>query len=334
MRKLLAVYKALLPGKRGNVIRFSGYDNGEGVWQASKKLYFCPSGSYHPIAGHNSCQYAYNSMYMDRIKTSQPAIVDAAVLHNEQVAPRYHLLSLRLDVSSGETSWLQGVAPGQFVQVDCRPAGILLRRPISIYKWSREELCLMLLVQRVGRGSNYMCDLKVGDKVNIVGPLGTPFATDPTIAGERPLLIAGGVGMAPIIMLARHLQLLSTVRPHLIIGARTASLLILRDEIDQIGCSYSYTTDDGSYGTRGAVLAAPELELDNYSMVYTCGPRPMMRAIHNWAKKHNVPGQASLENLMACGVGACLCCVENIANQGNTCVCTDGPVFNFDQLLW
>ena len=147
-----------------------------------------------PITGHNSCQYAYNSMYMDRIKTSQPAIVDAAVLHNEQVAPRYHLLSLRLDVSSGETSWLQGVAPGQFVQVDCRPAGILLRRPISIYKWSREELCLMLLVQRVGRGSNYMCDLKVGDRVNIVGPLGTPFATDPTIAGERPNRWRGGDG--------------------------------------------------------------------------------------------------------------------------------------------
>ena len=104
--------------------------------------------------------------------------------------------------------------------------------------------------------------------------------------------------------------------------------------IAQIGCSYSYTTDDGSYGTRGAVLAAPERELDNYSMVYTCGPRPMMRAIHKWAKAHNVPGQASLENLMACGVGACLCCVENIANQGNTCVCTEGPVFNFDQLLW
>lgn len=273
-------------------------------------------------------------MYMDRITTSQPAIVDATVLHNEQVAPRYHLLTLRLEVSSSDASWLQGVAPGQFVQVDCRPAGILLRRPISIYKWSREELCLMLLVQRVGHGSNYICDLKEGGKVNIVGPLGTPFATDPTIAGERPLLIAGGVGMAPIIMLARHLQQLSGVRPHLIIGARTASLLILRDEIAQIGCSYSYTTDDGSYGTQGAVLAAPELELDKYSMVYTCGPRPMMRAIHKWAKAHNVPGQASLENLMACGVGACLCCVENIANQGNTCVCTEGPVFNFDQLLW
>ena len=274
-------------------------------------------------------------MDMDRIKSSQPASVDAVVIDNEQVAPRYHLLYLRLEItSSSSVSWLKGVEPGQFVQIDCRPAGILLRRPISIYKWSSEELCLTLLVQRVGRGSSYMCDLKTGDKINIIGPLGTPFATDPAIAGKRPLLIAGGVGMAPIIMLAHHLQQLSGVHPHLIIGARTSSLLILRDEIEQIGCSYSYTTDDGSYGTRGAVLAAPELEQDDYSMVYTCGPRPMMRAIHSWAKKHNVPGQASLENLMACGVGACLCCVENIANQGNTCVCTDGPVFNFDQLLW
>ena len=146
---------------------------------------------------------------MDRIKTSQPAIVDAAVLHNEQVAPRYHLLSLRLDVSSGETSWLQGVAPGQFVQVDCRPAGILLRRPISIYKWSREELCLMLLVQRVGCGSNYMCDLKVGDRMNIVGPLGTPFATDPTIAvmshaNTKTTIVRSAVAISESVSLSPH----------------------------------------------------------------------------------------------------------------------------------
>ena len=247
-------------------------------------------------------------MDMDRTKSSQPVSVDAIVINNEQVAPRYHLLYLRLEItSSSSVSWLKGVEPGQFVQIDCRPAGILLRRPISIYKWSSEELCLTLLVQRVGRGSSYMCDLKTGDKINIIGPLGTPFATDPDIAGKRPLLIAGGVGMAPIIMLAHHLQQLSGVHPHLIIGARTSSLLILRDEIEQIGCSYSYTTDDGSYGTRGAVLAAPELEQGDYSMIYTCGPRPMMRAIHGWAKKHNVPGQASLENLMACGCMPLLC---------------------------
>lgn len=269
-----------------------------------------------------------------QIKTAQPTMVDATVMHNEQVAPRYHLLSLRLDVIAQGATWLQGVEPGQFVQIDCRPGGVLLRRPISIYSWCSEERCLVLLVQRVGAGSNYICDLEIGNKVNIVGPLGTPFATDPDIVGARPLLIGGGVGMAPIIMLARRLQQLVEVRPHLIIGARTSSLLILRDEIDQIGCSHSYTTDDGSFGIHGSVLAAPELEGETFSMVYTCGPRPMMRAIHNWAKEHNVPGQASLENLMACGVGACLCCVENIADQGNTCVCTEGPVFNFDQLLW
>ena len=104
-------------------------------------------------------------MDMDRTKSSQPASVDAVVIGNEQVAPRYHLLYLRLEItSSSSASWLQGVAPGQFVQIDCRPAGILLRRPISIYKWSSEELCLTLLVQRVGRGSNYMCDLKAGAK--------------------------------------------------------------------------------------------------------------------------------------------------------------------------
>lgn len=273
-------------------------------------------------------------MNRDQIRRTQPTMLDAVVIRNEQVATRYHLLSLKLEVLPQGSPWLDGVAPGQFVQIDCRKGGVLLRRPISIYEWSSAERCVSLLVQRVGRGSNYICDLREGDQVNLIGPLGTPFATDEHIAGPRPLLVAGGVGMAPIIMLARYLQAMEGVRPHLIVGARTSSLLILRDEIDQIGCSYSYTTDDGSYGTRGLVLAAPELQDEDYSMVYTCGPRPMMRAMHAWAGQHHIAGQASLENLMACGVGACLCCVENIADKGNVCVCTDGPVFYFNQLLW
>ena len=273
-------------------------------------------------------------MDRNRFETSKSSMVDMSVIQNEQLAPRYHLLTLGVPSTTDKTSWQNGVAPGQFVQIDCRAGGTLLRRPISIYNWSPEERHLSLIVQRVGRASTYLCNLKKGDKINVIGPLGTPFTTQPQLIGKRPLLVAGGVGMAPIIMLVQYLQQLEGVYPHLIIGARTASLLILRDIIEETGTPYSYTTDDGSLGVKGAVLQAPEIAQGDYSMVYTCGPKPMMKAIHTWAKRKGIPGQASLENLMACGVGACLCCVENIAERGNVCVCTEGPVFNFDQLLW
>lgn len=255
-------------------------------------------------------------------------LVDGLLVSNQSLNSSYYLLEISLPQEVA-TQWQ--VRAGMFVQVGGTIPHVLLRRPISIAYFLPETAILGLLVQRVGKATNFWRGLAVGSKLSLLGPLGRSFNTSPHFVGERPLLVAGGVGVAPIRMLAEELAA-SGIRPTIFYGARTAELLTFDEELRSFGDLY-IATEDGSQGEKGYVTSLAGWQSDSYSSVFTCGPRAMMQAVMALARERELPCQVSLENSMACGIGVCLCCVEP-TTSGNRCVCTEGPVFNAEELLF
>lgn len=260
-------------------------------------------------------------------------ILDLTVVSVERVHDRYVLLKLTRQEPLPE------MLPGQFVEVrvDGSPS-TFLRRPISINFVDRERNELWLLVATVGDGTRRLGQLRQGDTLNCVGPLGRGFTlpqADSETAGQpsacAPLLVGGGVGVAPLLYLGAELKRRG-VEPTFLLGARTKGDLLLTDEFRKYG-RVMVTTEDGSEGERGFVTQHSLLGAQRFSLIQTCGPTPMMKAVARYAMSTDTECEASLENLMACGLGACLCCVEK-TTEGNLCVCKDGPVFNIKRLLW
>lgn len=252
-------------------------------------------------------------------------VLDLTVASVEHINDKYVLLKLT------HAEPLPQMLPGQFVEVrvDKSPA-TFLRRPISINFVDYESNQLWLLVAIVGDGTRTLSQLHAGDTLNCVLPLGNGF----TIPGEptgRVLLVGGGVGVAPLLGFGKVLSD-KGIRPTFLLGARSAKDLLMLDEFRKYG-DVCLTTEDGTAGERGFVTNHSVLQQQAFTQVSVCGPKPMMVAVARWAKAAGVFCEVSLENKMACGVGACLCCVEK-THEGNTCVCSDGPVFNINDLLW
>lgn len=243
----------------------------------------------------------------------------------ERINDKYVLIKLTDKVP------LPDMKPGQFVEVrvDDSPA-TFLRRPISINMVDIENNCLWLLVAAVGDGTRRLARLKSGDKLNCMLPLGNGF-TLPESIDERILLVGGGVGVAPLLYLGRVMAGMGC-EPTFLLGARSAGDLLLIDEFNKYGRVY-ITTEDGSAGEKGFVTNHSVLVKEHFSRISTCGPKPMMVAVARYAVQNGIDCEVSLENKMACGVGACLCCVEG-TEDGNLCVCKEGPVFNIKKLLW
>ena len=220
--------------------------------------------------------------------------------------------------------------PGQFAElrIDNTPT-VMLRRPISVHSFDAERNEVGFLVQLVGDGTRWLGSLKVGDKINTLMPLGNGF-TLPSEAGGNYLLVGGGVGSAPLYYLAQELKARGCSFT-ILIGARSAKDLYLREAYEALG-RVEYTTEDGSLGEKGYVTNHSMLS-EKFTHIYTCGPKPMMMAVARYARENNITCEVSLENKMACGLGACLCCVED-TKEGHKCVCTDGPVFSIDELKW
>ena len=225
---------------------------------------------------------------------------------------------------------LPATFPGQFAElrVDNTPS-VVLRRPISVHSFDAERNEIGFLVQVVGDGTRWLGSLNEGDKVNVLMPLGNGF-TMAVECGGRYLLVGGGVGSAPLYYLAQELKRKGCDFT-LLIGARSANDLYRRDAYEALG-RVEYTTEDGSLGEKGYVTNHPVLA-EKFDRIYTCGPKPMMLAVAKYARENGVECEVSLENKMACGLGACLCCVED-TKEGHRCVCTDGPVFSIDELKW
>ena len=225
---------------------------------------------------------------------------------------------------------LPDIAPGQFVQVrvDDSPT-TYLRRPISIHDVNRDDNTVSLLVQMVGEGTRHLGAAKVGDTINLVLPLGKGYTLP--AEGEKVLLVGGGIGIAPLYYLAKCVAL-KGVKPVFLLGGKKASDLVQLDAFRRVGETL-VTTEDGSLGEKGMVTMHSVWEECQFDKIYVCGPKRMMMAVADIAKKDNVWCEVSLEHTMACGIGACLCCVEDTV-EGNLCVCKEGPVFNTRRLKW
>ena len=222
--------------------------------------------------------------------------------------------------------------PGQFVNIEIKNASeIFLRRPFSVFDVDYEQNTMSLIVKILGRGSKKLTEVKEGESLSVIFPLGCGF-TYP-VNSDKILLIGGGSGVAPMLFLAKESGL-KRENVSLLLGARTIDDHINVDDYSQYGNLY-FTTEDGSLGEKGFVTqhSVFQEKLGNYDKIYACGPDAMMKAIAKEAKKKNVFCEVSLENLMACGFGVCLCCIEPTV-RGNLCVCTEGPVFNINDLKW
>ena len=225
---------------------------------------------------------------------------------------------------------LPEIHPGQFVQVrvDGSP-NTYLRRPISIHDVDFKQNEITLLIQLVGEGTRHLAAAKKDDIVNMVLPLGKGFSF-PEI-GERCLLVGGGIGIAPLYYFAKVL-VEKGIRPTLLLGGKSASDLLRLADYQQFGKTF-VTTEDGSMGEKGFVTQHSLWQQQSFDKIYVCGPKPMMKAVAKLAADKDVWCEVSLENLMACGLGACLCCVEDTVD-GHVCVCKEGPVFNTRRLKW
>lgn len=225
---------------------------------------------------------------------------------------------------------LPDIMPGQFVQVrvDGAPS-TYLRRPISIHDVDLQHNELSLLVQQVGEGTRQLAKSVVGSTINLVLPLGNGFSLPEQ--GERCLLVGGGIGIAPLYYFAKTLNDIG-VRPFMLLGGKTRTDLIRLSDYQQLGTVF-VTTEDGSLGEKGFVTMHSVWQQQVFDKIYVCGPKPMMKAVARLADEKNIWCEVSLENLMACGLGACLCCVEDTVD-GHVCVCKEGPVFNIRRLKW
>ena len=249
----------------------------------------------------------------------------------EHLGPQHTLLRL-----TDPDYALPEACPGQFVQIKASVDGglPLLRRPISINYIDKSRNELWLLVHDIGRGTHFLCTLSPGDTADVVMPLGHGYSL-PERGAETPqrvLLVGGGVGTAPLLYLGHELAERGA-QPTFLLGGRSAADIMEKDEFAPLGRVF-LTPEDGSAGERGFVTQHSLLGRETFDSIATCGPKPMMMAVARYARQADTPCEVSLENMMACGLGACLCCVEPDAEGHNVCVCKEGPVFNINRLSW
>ena len=250
-------------------------------------------------------------------------LVSAPIISNTEVLPNIYLLQAQ----APEIASL--AYPGQYVMVRCGEGyDMPLRRPLGIHRISKEGISLLYTV--MGRGTEWLSLRKPGERVDLFGPLGKGFEVYPS--SRNLLLVAGGVGVAPLVALAEHAM--GTGRAvKLLIGEKNAAK-IYPERLLPSGIKPVVTTEDGSLGQKGMVTDVLPQLIPAADQIFVCGPLPMYRAIAKMGNKlGNKPTQVLLEMVMGCGVGACLSCsIET--RQGRKLVCKDGPVFEFGDILW
>ncbi len=249
------------------------------------------------------------------------------VIENRRLNNEYFVLKLQSEQG------LPIILPGQFaeVKVDGSPS-TFLRRPISIYNVDYSSNTLELLIKIVGDGSAKLATLKPKELLNLIYPLGNSFSQP---EGSKVLLVGGGTGVAPMLMLGKYLVGQFKLNPQFLLGYRSKELIVELDKFESVGDVF-LTTEDGSTGHKGFVIHHPILNdsSSDFDRIYSCGPEVMMKAISIIAHRMKIPCEVSLENLMGCGIGACLCCIVNTLDKGNVNTCTEGPIFNSERLKW
>jgi len=263
----------------------------------------------------------------------------ATILSNTEVAPCHYLMTLAVSKVFGQAQ------PGQFVML--RPAGRgfpFLGRPLGIYSLAEQAdgARIEVLYRAAGKGTKVISALCEGDRIEILGPLGNRFEHRPGM--KAAVLVAGGIGIAPLVFLAKRLSLASlSERPRLIlyVGARDSAGLLGIDRMKTFGVEVRVSTDDGSAGYRGPVTDLLLQDLASFDAakteIFVCGPNPMLKRLSDMVADQAIPCQVLMEERMACGMGACLGCTIEVRTPSGVeyrQVCADGPVFDLRSIVW
>jgi len=256
--------------------------------------------------------------------------VAGQVIFNEEIAPDIYSMWI-------ETELAASAHPGQFVGVFPNKESTLLPRPISICEIDSGKEAIRLVYRIAGKGTNELSHLKKGRRVYLLGVLGNGYDLE-AAKGKSAMLLAGGIGVPPILQLAKELsgmddEFASRIARDvvMVVGYRDSNTFLL-EELQQYGTVY-VASEDGSVGTKGNIMDAIGANKLTCDLIYSCGPMPMLRAIKKYAAQNGIPAYISLEERMACGVGACLGCVckttsvDHHSHVNNARICTDGPVF-------
>ena len=280
--------------------------------------------------------------------------IKVKILSNEKIGPVYFKMLLEASFIAKEAS------PGQFVQIQCNDnLDPLLRRPFSIHRVGNKTI--EILYEVIGKGTDMLSKKKEGDFLDVLGPLGAGFREPSAACPERSrrvscqpsaILIAGGMGVAPLAFLAEEL-IKKKIKVVVLIGAKTKKEILCEKDFRKIGAEVHVATDNGSKGFKGYVsklfenllstachersrrvdCQLPALSEVEGATTYTCGPQPMLKSIAGICKKKKIACQVSVEEKMACGIGACLGCAVKVRG-GYKLACKDGPVFNAQEIIW
>jgi dihydroorotate dehydrogenase electron transfer subunit len=258
------------------------------------------------------------------------------IISNTRIALCYHKLVLDAPFVAGSAS------PGNFLMLKVAEGngasgetGPLLRRPLSVHKLGgAASNRVELLYAAAGAGTRILSQKKAGEQVDIIGPLGNGFSVEASAKKPGIILVAGGIGVAPLFFLAQRLKGSKVI---VLIGAKTKSHILCAVDFRKLGCDVRIATDDGTAGFHGRVTGLLEKLLvrgvDKTLLLYGCGPALMLKAVADISRRYRLPAQVSLEAHMACGIGACLGCVVQ-TRRGYERVCKEGPVFLAGDLMW
>lgn len=260
---------------------------------------------------------------MERMQTMKQKQT-ATILSQEAIAPAIYDMWI-------ETTLAEQAKPGQFLCIYPRDKSTLLPRPISICEVREDRRALRIVYRVAGAGTAEFSGYQAGEPISILGTLGNGFPLEEA-AGKRVLLMGGGIGVPPILELAKRMD----ADKQIVMGYRDAQTF-LREDFEKYGRVY-IATEDGSAGTKGNVMDAIAENGLAADLIYACGPMPMLRAVKAYAAARQIKAYISLEEHMACGVGACLGCVvktkeiDHHSHVHNARICTDGPVFEAEEV--
>ena len=246
----------------------------------------------------------------------------AVVISMEQLSDDIYSLWIKEQTIAAEAK------AGQFISFFSKDGSKLLPRPISICEIDKANGALRVVFRVVGFGTKEFSQLKEGETVDVMGPLGNGY----TLEGKKAILIGGGIGIPPMLELAKSLS----IEKSIVLGYRTNDLF-LKNDFETYGDVY-VSTEDGTAGTKGNVIDAIKEHNIDADIIFACGPTPMLKGVKAYAVEHGIKAQLSLEEKMACGIGACLACVckskekDHHSNVNNKRVCKDGPVFYADEI--
>ncbi len=265
--------------------------------------------------------------------------IKVKILSGKEIAPNIYLMKLKAP------EIVQNALPGQFIHIKCSKDNYpLLRRPLSIHRIDKEKGEIFILFQIMGEGTKLLADRTIGDNLDIMGPIGNGFNIYPE--SKKIVIIGGGIGVAPLLALCEE-SIRQGKEVRVLIGALKKELVIREENFKILGAKVDVATDDGSYKYKGLVTNLLEETIIKKGwlpdQIFACGPKPMLRKIVEISLDNHIDCQVSLEERMACGIGACLGCVCKIKTRDKKedevkydykRVCVDGPIFEGSEVVW